>query len=1097
MAIPTFQLRTVTSGGALDKFLPDFESLSLSSVFCKAGTVVIKYPESGVNFNLLDDDVEIAVILNGSEITSMRCIIESTEGNEADEAEDGAIWTFTARTMLGLLDRAVVYPEAWPVTNPPLHDFVNTNVGNALHTLLTRAQSRGALNGLTWDFTTTNDSSGWIWTDNTLDLSYDAGMKYSDVLENMVDSGLVEIRMEGRMLKAYRPGTLGTDRSTGANPLRFTKARDLKEAPRKTSTRELATVALIAGDANLYGERVSDLGTLFAWGRRETSYSQQNIKTSAMITTVGNWLLDTVNRPLHELTHSLFLDNDDNPTPVIDFTTGDWGLSDVGKGWESYRIRQWTIGVENDGTVTGSVVLNDLIDERIERLNRKLAALTNGTQGAGGSEQKDDKKAPATPTGVTLSTDYYVVGNIARAILTADWSPVTTNSDGTPMSDLDRYRVRWKYGSDSIWRTTQTVQSDTTVAFFDNINTGTTVHAQVQAVDQYNRASAWSSSAIGSTATDTAAPARPSSPVVSSNVGTLRLVWDGLDFSSNPMAADLSGVEVHVGPSGSFTPGPGTLKDFIRGSAPTAVTITGLTYGQEYWIRLVAVDTSGNKSAGSDETSTSHAVLTQVVSVEIGTGQVGLNNTRFSDVGNLVDDGNFELDFMRTTRTTAMAGQFLFFDNTTASNGTWSIRSDSGSGNPTDKVLLQGDLPIKPGERVFAAADYKLTATATGLSGIALRWKDKDGAYRDSAGAVDSNAYYFASSDVFVTQDNTWYKRVTTVSQVAPINAVTMEVWLFAQTRTVGTVWIDSVEIRKQIDTLLIADAAITSAKIGSLQVNDAHMANVSIGKLTAGSLTADMTVSARIKTANTGARAEMSSAGFEAYNSGGTKTFSASSAGVVSMLGELKSGVTGKRVEINPGNSGLPEIRFYPGTGSNYGYINAFGDAGSVSMGFNSGLFTIASESAFNRIYMGEDFFKSEVVKADQTSWGGYTSLQYGQAAIGRNTGSSTDCHLTFGSDGKIRFQGEMDYFGTNDNAILMGAASFTGGPYGGAGASYGATQASTPLPVATLYDNDSVAGSGIGLSLNSRTTTGWDCAFTRTGAGSDGSLYFWAWRP
>lgn len=1103
MAIPTFQLRTVTSGGNLDQYLPDYESISLSSVFCKPGTVVIRYPEAGINFDLLQDDTEIAVIMDGTEIGSMRCIIESTDGNEADESEDGSIWTFTARTMLGLLDRAVVYPEAWPVTNPPLHDFVNTNIGTALDTLLTRAQSRGALTGITWDFTTTNDSSGWIWTDNTLDLSYDAGMKYSEVLDNMVDTGLVEVVMEGRVLRAYRPGTLGFDKSTGTNPLRFIKGRDIKEAPRKTSTRDLATVALIAGDANLYGERVSSGPILSEWGRRETSYSQQNIKTSAMITTVGNWLLDTVNRPLHELTHALFLDNDDNPAPVTDFTTGDWGLSDVGQGWEKYRIRQWTIGVESDATVTGSVVLNDLIDERIERLNRKLAALTNGTQGAGGSEQKDDKKAPATPTGLTLGTDYYIVGNLARAIITVDWSPVTTNSDGTPMSDLESYKVRWKYSTDSAWRTTQSVQSDTTVAFFDNVNTGATIHAQVAAVDQYNRSSAWSATLIGSTATDTAAPARPSSPVVTSTVGTLRLAWDGKDFGGNPMAADLAGVEVHVGPNGTFTPGPSTLKDFIRGSAATAVTLTGLTYGQEYWVRLVAVDTSGNKSAGSDETSTSHAILKQLVNVEIGTGEVGLGNIRFSDVGNLIDDGSFENATVRVARQAQMSGTHMSFDNTTASNGTWSFKvTGQTPWTPIEEIVLQAGLPVKPGERVFGAADYRAStdADASSTAFLAVRWYDKDGVLLTSTGTpgtIATDFYVLASNFGTVAHNATWHTRISGTSKVAPTNAVTFNVVIRIETHFAGSLWMDAVEIRRQIDTLLIADAAITSAKIGSLQVNDAHMANVSIGKLTAGTLSADMTVSARIKTANTGARSEMSSAGFEAYNSGGTKTFQASSSGTVSIIGELKSGTSGKRIEINPGNTGLPEIRLYPGTGSNYGYINAAGDGSAVSVGVNSGTFTVSSQTAFNRLYMGDDFFKCEVVKADQSPWGGYAAYSYGQTAIGRNTGTSSDSHLTFGSDGKIRFQGEMDYWGTNDNAILMGASSFTGGPYGGAGVAYGATQSSTPLPVLTLYDDNTVAGSGIGINLNSRTTSGWDSCFTKNMVGTDGSIYFWAWRP
>lgn len=1099
MASPTFTLRTVTPAGALDKFLPSFESLTLSPMFCKPGTVTINYPITGKNFFLLKDNTEIAILNNGVEISELRCIIESTEG---DDVEDSSVWTFTARTLLGLLDRAVVYPKNWPSRNPPNHEFVDATIGMVLIELLQRAQTRGTLPEITWDFTAAEDSAGNPWVDNSIDVVFEAGIKYSEVLSNMVETGWTEVRMTGRMLQVYNRDTLGSDKSTGINPLKFLRGRDIHDSPRKSTVRDLATVALVSAEIGPYLERVSDGATMSLWGRRESYSSFSGWRSTLALGAIGDWMLETTNRPLTEITHGLILSDDDNPTPIVDFNVGDWGLTDVGRGWEKYRIKQWVGTVDKSGSITGSVVLNDLIEERVQKLSRRLDALSNGTSGVAGSDEKDDGKAPAAPGGVELSSDYYIQDGRARTLLTIEWSPVTTNFDGTDMDDLAGYRCRWRYTGASFWRATTGVDSNELVAFFDNVNPNSSVQVQVQAFDKYNHFGDWSTAVTGSTAVDLAAPAKTSIPVVTSNVGTLRVFWDGKDFAAQPMAADLAGVEVHIGPSGVFVPDSTTLKDFLGAAAPTAVTITGLSYGTEYWARLVAVDTSGNRSPASDENATSHATLQQLVNVEIGTGQVGLSNIRFSDVGNLVEDGSFENASLRVARQAQMVGTHMSFDNTVASNGTWSFKvTGQNPWSPTEEIILQQGLPVKPGERLFGAADYRASVDSDASSTISLgvRWYDKTGILLNTGGlpgTITDAFYTLATNYNVVPRDGNWSSRVSFSSRLAPTNAVTCNIVIRIMTHFAGTVWVDGVEVRKQIDTLLIQDAAITSAKIGSLQVNDAHMANVSIGKLTVGNLTADMTVSSRIKTASTGQRAEMSASGFEAYNSGGVRTFQASSAGLVTLIGELRSGTSGNRVEINPGATGLPEIRLYPASGSNFGYLNAVSFDSTVSVGLNSGSFTVGGESVYNRLYMGSDFMRLQVVKTDQSSWGGFVSVQSGQVTIGRSGFGLNDSTLSFNDDGKMRFLGEVGYWADPSNGLIMGGEAFTGGPYGGGGSLYGATMASIPQVLAILYDNNTSNATGIGVNLVGRTTSGFDLSFSKNMAGSDGAIYFWAWR-
>lgn len=69
------------------------------------------------------------------------------------------------------------------------------------------------------------------------------------------------------------------------------------------------------------------------------------------------------------------------------------------------------------------------------------------------------------------------------------------------------------------------------------------------------------------------------------------------------------------------------------------------------------------------------------------------------------------------------------------------------------------------------------------------------------------------------------------------------------------------------VTTALIDNLAVTNGKIDNLAVTDAKINTLTVSKLTAGTLSADVTVSARIKTTNAGARAEMDSSGFHIFN--------------------------------------------------------------------------------------------------------------------------------------------------------------------------------------------------------------------------------------
>lgn len=1122
-AAPVFMIRTVATDGTLEQFLPDFSTIEMSPVYCDSGTVQFTYPLKGVNFSLLKEDIEIAICMNGVEILELRSLIETIEGDDADDAEEGALWKFTCRTAVGKIDDAIVYPANFVsgqvLLKPKQVSYSSKNMGQILIDLFTKARTRGTLARYTWDFTTSQDSEGNAWT-FLVDLTIDIGKSYLDLLKEFATNGWLEFRVEGRVIRVWDYNKMGQDRSTGQTPLHFRKGRDVKDSPRKIDTKGLKTYTLVSGgDNTVYQEIHSNEAT---YGRRESYFSAGSTKyrtiwgITSTLALAGNSYLAGVSDPQMEVSHGLQFETEDNPRPITNFNIGDWALTDVGQGVERFRILQWVISVAADGSCSGSIVMNWLFNTQLSQVSSALTALENGTTNAG-SAPRNDGVAPAQVTGVIPLSATYFVNNIPRDNLTVTWTAVVTNEDDSEIFDLDYYQVAWQYTTDTSWRPAQRVEQDSVVALFQNLDPGASIRVRVRAVDEWGNTGDWSSTVAHTLAGDTIAPIKPAAPVVTSNVGTLRVVWSGLDYTGTAMAVDLAGVEVHVS-TADFTPTTGTKKDVLPPGVLATTLTQGLVYGTEYWVKLVAYDTTGNRSTPSDTTSTTHVVLKQVVSTEIGTGQVGLTQTTFSDVGNLIDDGTFELPDNRTARTALIGIQHLSFDNATASNGTWSLRSDPWAGTSSESIRLQGSLPVKPGERVFGAADYRQTSDvpAGSFMTLAIKWVDKSGNYLDNTGAV-SNVFYTLSDNGFAAKDNTWHSRVTNVSQVAPANSVNAEIWIITTSRTAGTIWIDAAEVRKQIDTLLIQTAAITTALIADLAVNDAKIASASIGKLITGTLGADMIVGARIKTSDTGARAEMNSGGFGLWNSAGTQTVSFASAdGSASMIGQLRSGTTGRRIEINPTSTFLPEIRFYPTSGSNFGFLNAVSAGSDVSVGLNSGQYTVNSLTSEVRLFLTST--TSALEQIDTTgqaqngpglyllgnSWtmnvvqnggasGGMMFMNENSARFGTDRGTTNSALMWMDTTGKILFTGEMNYFTDAQDALMMGHVDGSDGPISGYIYTWGFTLTSLAYPLVIPYDND---GSNYAVLVVARSTTGFTIHFTANTTGAGYGFHFWAWR-
>lgn len=269
------------------------------------------------------------------------------------------------------------------------------------------------------------------------------------------------------------------------------------------------------------------------------------------------------------------------------------------------------------------------------------------------------------------------------------------------------------------------------------------------------------------------------------------------------------------------------------------------------------------------------------------------------------------------------------------------------------------------------------------------------------------------------------------------------------------------------------SDAAAATA----LLIDDAHISDLTVSKVTAGNITASWVMAGEIKTADTGARARMSDDGYELYNAADTRTFFAdASSGDVSIIGQLKSGTAGKRIEINPAGL-LPEIRWYANTGSDFGYINAVSTGTDVSLGMNSSTFDDGTGTqVIARTYLNTGTAEFAVIRADtQARRGGFvwvaaSTLQAGFNRAGTDGGkfyadstkgqfgwnpddSANGNYLDFTS-GRTRHVGQWaDYIaaGTTDGIFTADEPFVSAGDVAIA-LGYGPTMASTMVPLVTL---------------------------------------------
>jgi hypothetical protein len=255
-----------------------------------------------------------------------------------------------------------------------------------------------------------------------------------------------------------------------------------------------------------------------------------------------------------------------------------------------------------------------------------------------GTRPSDDGSIPAAPTwDLPFQTGAYLdgMGN-TRAQVLLSWN-LPLNTDGSTILDGDHYEINFGLNPATEWQVAFAAWGSLTTLISD-LGPGLTYDIRIRAVDKYGHMSAWSAVEAITVAPDTIAPSTPSAPTVAGNPVSIQVKHNLGKASGGTfnLEIDLDHLEVHLGTTNTFTPGSSTIVGkmsanygMMLGLISAVETFTTPETALR-WIRVIAVDHSGNKSSPSTAASVtasliSDAYISDLTVTKVTAGTISAN----------------------------------------------------------------------------------------------------------------------------------------------------------------------------------------------------------------------------------------------------------------------------------------------------------------------------------------------------------------------------------------------------------------------------------------------------------------------------------------
>lgn len=879
--LPTLDLRVTNLSGQTAP-LPEAVVESMSFVSDGPGALSIQIADGTVGADLIGYKSVVSLYMNGEPIEDGRWMLRNKGW---DAGQQSGITTWSGRSLLwDRLSKTRIQDDKRYLYNARTPGYI-------LNDIFATAQARGALGtSFTWNFDQSVDSLGNAWP-KIASLEYKVGAKYDDIVTNMLDRDDIEIGLLGDEIRVYVAGKRGSTR-----PALLVVGEDVTDAPQQGTVEGIVSDVIVVGDEGVVVKRSNPL-TASVWGREEESISQGGTQDIGTLSIHGDVELSNGEGERVQRTYNMVIHQDKLYLPLRDYVISDWINVEHGQGaLLGLRVKQITFKREATGW-TGGLVLNDRFLESELRLAKKVAGIIGGATIVGSSapapDDVPDTGIPNAPTGLILDFEQYTdASGYTKSVLLANWNFVTGNTDGSFANDIAEYRFVWKY---SDWDDAHAVMVRATgnQVALSPIDINRDVTAYVYVVDNVGNQSARSEVVTANSGTDTTPPPKLTEPLMSSRLHTVTINWDGLAFGGTSLPPDFKHAEVWLS---NIETVPETNKVGTLSSAGDLVVVaTMYELGEQVYAKFIPVDTNGNRGPASDigevtvegivgddmefGSVTANAIAVGAVGAEhINAGAIDTARLSLGPTMNLVVDPSFNLQEWRDARLTTqwaeVPDRWFFTTGFIDRNGYYLQALSTAAGVNGGRMYMTDWIQTQYGETYYAAiylrnGQFNPNATAK----MHLGWE----VTKASGEIITGGTSYIPTG--------TWTKQGYNLP-VADLSWVRIRFYVRADDLTTGDIAIDDWEVRSAVGTTAVA-----------------------------------------------GPRVTITPEGLEAYDTSENQTvLIEAETGDVIIRGQLLSGFGGKRLEVNPSATYLPEIRFYPTTGSQYAYINAVDGGGGAT---------------------------------------------------------------------------------------------------------------------------------------------------------------------
>lgn len=581
--------------------LPRTNSVQIGDTFGTRGTLELKYSAKAIDARDLPTFLKVQAEVtfdNGHTWAEVGPSLLRLSGEHEDTDQAGMrTLRFVGREWI--LDKARVGTGELELIDGK-RPFYQSSPGRIIRTLILEAQDRGAAQGIKLgNFTTDRDAAGNLWP-KVATIYYSPGLPIASVLENLVEQGMCDYRMDGDTLNLYAPETaMGRDLTDRANPVRVHSA--VTEAPVKYSLEDLASSALLIGDEGFELE-VDNPSAPDDYGRLEVTIEQGGVSDPGTARIMVDEALQRGSREIKEITRSqpasgaAFL-------PYRDYRVGDYVQVLEDGQWQKYRVRELQLTREGqDWTI--HAVINDRLQELLLKLAKRTNGIVNGTKGSGGDGTRPTPPEnpgiePAAPEGLVIDQMVYLDRQgIARGQITAGWGAVTESTKGQAVeiggyelwTRRNETRASWVRAGSTDGELTAT---HSPVVLSDADGNALEYQWRVRAIAQAsNRPGPWSNTVTLTMTQDTTPPPPPSLPTVETDLRIITVDWDGLDEDGERMPVDFNHVRVYFAVAEDMAGAEqvGYLTQtgtWNSGSMPADVPV---------WVAVSAVDNVGNES---------------------------------------------------------------------------------------------------------------------------------------------------------------------------------------------------------------------------------------------------------------------------------------------------------------------------------------------------------------------------------------------------------------------------------------------------------------------------------------------------------------------